>query len=887
MIEVRAEGGIHLPQAGIWLDPRTARDFAFVSHAHSDHIARHRRVLLSGPTSRLLGVRLSGERVEEVLPFGAPRDFDRFRATLLPAGHVLGASMLLLEHEEGSLLYTGDFNLRPGIACETAAWAPAETLVMETTFGLPRYRFPPTESVIASFLDFCRETLEEGGVPVVLAYSLGKAQEALRLAADAGMSVMVHGAIHALAQVYAELLPDFPTFERYTAGRVQGKVLICPPSAAESPMVRRIANRRTVSLTGWAMDPQYRFRSRCDLALPLSDHAGYDDLLRLVDQVAPRRVLTVHGFAEEFAADLRARGIEAWALEGRNQLDLPLRITGPSATAPGPTPAHPEHETSPPGPLDGFGTLCEALAATTSRLRKIAHLAAFLENLEPADLRRTVAWVAGNPLPGRAGRRLQTGGALLRRAVAAAARLPEAEVRVATRRLGDTGLAARELLAGRTRPEPWSFAATEELFEALAGARGPVERTDLLGTALARMAPGAACAVVKVLAGDLRIGLQEGLVEEAIARFSGAPIEAVREAAMLTGNASETAQLAREGRLADATLVPFRPIRVMLASPEPDAEAVRARFGAAFWIEDKFDGIRAQIHAAGGRAALYSRDLKETTGAFEEIARAAAGIGRDFIADAELVGFEEGRVLAFDRLQRRLGRRGADLFLPADVPVLCMVFDLLWLDGVSLLERPLRERRAALESVEWPPGFRPVEIRPASDPSEIDTAFDAARARGNEGLIIKDPASRYQPGRRGFSWIKLKRALATLDAVVVAAEWGHGRRHKVLSDYTFALRDGAGALRVLGKAYSGLTDAEITELTAHFLARTRAVRGRKHEVEPDVVLEIAFDAIRESPRHDSGLALRFPRIARIRTDKTPADIDTVENARTLLPKRGE
>ena len=207
---------------------------------------------------------------------------------------------------------------------------------------------------------------------------------------------------------------------------------------------------------------------------------------------------------------------------------------------------------------------------------------------------------------------------------------------------------------------------------------------------------------------------------------------------------------------------------------------------------------------------------------------------------------------------------------------------MLYCDGRSLLKQPLRERRRVLEQLPLPPGLELAPIAQVSSAENIDAAFQAARRRGNEGLMIKDVDSVYSPGRRGIAWLKLKKEFATLDVVVVAAESGHGRRSHVLSDYTFAVRDDVtGALLTIGKAYSGLTDAEIEELTEHFKATTVAHHGRFREVRPDIVLEIAFDSVQPSDRHGSGLALRFPRIKAIRRDKTADAIDTLAYARKL------
>jgi DNA ligase-1 len=302
------------------------------------------------------------------------------------------------------------------------------------------------------------------------------------------------------------------------------------------------------------------------------------------------------------------------------------------------------------------------------------------------------------------------------------------------------------------------------------------------------------------------------------------------------------------------------------------------------WIEDKYDGIRCQLHKVGSQVELYSRDMKPITGTFPELADALRMVCADIVVDSEIVAMSGEEVLPFAELQKRLGRKEADLFMRTEVPIKLIAFDLLWLNGTSLLGRPLRERRQLLEALApRPAALRLAQITAASSTEEMEAAFAAARSRGNEGLMVKDPNSIYSPGRRGLSWLKLKQAFATLDCVVVGAEYGHGKRSKMLSDYTFAVRDEhTGELQTIGKAYSGLTDAEIAQLTEHFLKTAIQRHGRYLAVPPEIVLEIAFDRLQRSDRHTSGLALRVPRIARLRMDKSVADIDTVQTARELL-----
>src|SRR5438876_2159092 len=323
MIEVRYERGVYLPKQDLWLDPWDAKPFAFVSHAHSDHIAPHEEIILSERTARLMQTRLPGARKEHVLPFGESQTVHNIDVTLLPAGHIFGSAQLFLSAEKETLLYTGDFKLRPGKSAERAQWRHADTLIMETTFGLPRYRFPPTEQVIDEIVAFCRETIEAAQVPVLLSYSLGKAQEILCSLDGAGLTPMLHGSVYRMTRIYEQFGQSFCNYVRYNANEVAGKVLICPPSANRSQMLEKIPHRRVAMISGWAVDPNAVYRYQVDAAFALSDHADYNDLLRYVEFVQPRRVLTLHGFAAEFARDLRMRGTEAWALSEENQMEFP------------------------------------------------------------------------------------------------------------------------------------------------------------------------------------------------------------------------------------------------------------------------------------------------------------------------------------------------------------------------------------------------------------------------------------------------------------------------------------------------------------------------------------------------------------------------------------
>ena len=540
-------------------------------------------------------------------------------------------------------------------------------------------------------------------------------------------------------------------------------------------------------------------------------------------------------------------------------------------------------------PFAEFARTAAAVAGTSSKLQKRDLLAGYLRALPADDLPAAATFFAGRPLPGAADK-LGLGWVQQTQALAAASGADEEALHDAYLRHSDFGDAAAELLAARQADgKALTVAAVAGAFRAMSETSSAEARVAEMTALFRRATTAEARFVGRIAARELRIGLREGLLEEAIAAAFERPIGAVRRALMLVGEPGEAAILARDDRLAEAALHLGRPIRFMLATPVADAAEVVRRVGDEAWIEDKYDGIRAQLHLAGDGAApqLFSRDLNEISVAFPEVIAAAGGIGRRLVIDGELVPYRAGSVLDFASLQTRLGRVNPSAELLAQVPVVLVAFDLLHLDGDDLLEVPLRERRAALEALRLPEvtgeRFLYSHLDTARSADEVDAHFDDARERRNEGLMVKDPASAYQPGRRGLGWLKLKKALATLDCVVVGVEWGHGKRRGVLSDYTFAVRapDGEGLLTI-GKAYTGLTDAEIATMTEHFTAITLRDFGRYRTVVPEVVVEIAFDRIMRSGRHKSGFAMRFPRIVRIRDDKTPADIDDLATVEKLF-----
>ena len=568
--------------------------------------------------------------------------------------------------------------------------------------------------------------------------------------------------------------------------------------------------------------------------------------------------------------------------------------------------------------MRAFSQTADRIAATTKKLEKTALLSEFFCSVPAEEAAVSAVFFSGRPFPAWEETTLQVGGRLLWRTVQELSAKDEQELASAYRKHGDLGAVAGAVLPETDRE--LALTEVEKTFRAIASARGPTAKSVLVKDLLGRVSPLEAKYIVKIMTGDLRIGLKESLVEEAIAKAFGGTLAQVQRANMLLGDIGETLKLAAQGRLAEAKMRLFHPIGFMLASPAESAEDALSYFENA-WVEDKYDGIRAQAYCSRDEVRFFSRTRDEITESFPELPDALTGLPQDAILDGEIVAWDtdEGRALPFSSLQERLGRKKVSEKLMREVPVAYIVFDVLYAGDELLIDRSLLERaeilgrlmagrttssvvrrtlhakQESLTFIDKAEGRTTDDARPttlllrapvfhASSPDELDSLFDAAQARGNEGLMIKDPESPYTPGRRGKSWLKLKRELATLDVVVTAVEYGHGKRIGVLSDYTFAVRDGDRLLNI-GKAYSGLTDAEIAEMTKWFVEHTIEDQGFRRIVEPKIVLEVAFNNMMKSDRHSSGYALRFPRIVRLRPDKLPQDADTLKQAKEICEKQ--
>ncbi len=519
----------------------------------------------------------------------------------------------------------------------------------------------------------------------------------------------------------------------------------------------------------------------------------------------------------------------------------------------------------------------DAVKATRSRKVKIAHLATLLRTLSREELPVAARLILGQVLPTGDTRNLGVGWALLSAAAATATGHPVGVVALKSRELGDFGDALEVLMTAG--PQRLPLLEVPRLVDRIAAAPDRAQKQQLLTDLLTRAAPWEARYLVKAILAELRIGVQLGLFEEALAEAFGATLDDLRKASALTADPGALALLAFDRRLGHAEVVPGCAVAFMLATP---MESVKEPIDRALTIyEDKLDGVRTQAHVWGGQVRLFARGHDDVTHQFPEVATALARMPRAVVLDGEIIAVRaDGNARPFQALQARLNREAPGRAMLAKTPVVFVAYDCLY-DGEVLLERPWTERRQRLEAL--PVRVNPVSaLKPGVDlEAQLDDAFTASRVRGNEGLILKRIDALYEAGRRGSAWRKVKRAFATLDVVITRAERGHGKRAGVLSDYTFAVW-GDGDLVEIGRAYSGLTDAEIALMSARLEALTLERAGPFHVVKPELVIEVAFDGLQRSTRHGGGYALRFPRIARIRDDKAAKDADTLETVKALF-----
>lgn len=549
-------------------------------------------------------------------------------------------------------------------------------------------------------------------------------------------------------------------------------------------------------------------------------------------------------------------------------------------------------------PFAALASLGERLERTTSRLELTNLLAEFLQKLDPAEIPAAVRLTIGQVFPEWDGRALNLSWKAAMKVVGSLVKSTDVDPETIFAEAEDTGAAVQMLLerarAKPPQPPPLSILDVYRAFEEIAAATGPGSRNRkerLLAGLLLRATPVEAKYIVKDVIAEMRHGVGEGIMLEAIAQAAGVSSRLVSRANMLWGDLGEAALVALtegETALKRATVRLFRPIKPMLAQTAEDLAEAFARYKGRVALEYKLDGARVQIHKRGVEVRIYSRQLSDVTASLPDVVEEIKqGLrAHEAIVEGEAVAVDtQGRPLPFQHLMRRFRRVHEVAAMTREIPLQLHLFDLLYVDGHSLIDAPCEKRWQTLEEIVGSLSLVP-RLLPQSVEEGQRFAEEAYQA-GHEGVMAKDLASKYTPGVRGRAWLKLKHAL-TLDLVIVAADWGYGRRHGWLSNYHLAARDEkTGEYLVVGKTFKGPTDEEFQEMTQRLLALERSRRGGTVFVEPRVVVEVLFNELQESPQYKSGLALRFARIARVRDDKSPAEADTIQTLRQLYEKQFE
>jgi DNA ligase-1 len=544
-----------------------------------------------------------------------------------------------------------------------------------------------------------------------------------------------------------------------------------------------------------------------------------------------------------------------------------------------------------PAIFSEFASVCDQIKSTRSKNEKVKILATYIKTLDDESLRISCMFLSGHSFPKGSGLDLNVGYSLIWDVIAEVSNLTPNELRNVYLKHGDLGELAEQALAKR-KIEPLiknelTLDHVYEQFRKIANTAGQGSTEDkkkMIMGLIINCSPVEAKYLAKIMVNEFRIGLVEGLVEIAIAEAFARDLNDVREAFLVAGDIGYVAVLAKNNKLSSAVMQPFTPINFMLADVMFSAKEIAEYFNRPLISEYKYDGIRAQMHKFGDKIRIFSRRLEDITTPFPEVVDAALQHKSDFILDGEIVPFRNDKPLPFNDLQRRLRRKNVDRELIDQIPVVYIAYDILYFDGSSKIKEQLTNRKKVLNGIEFRSPITNSAFSMLDSEESITRMFEESRSLGHEGLVLKDPSSTYQPGKRGKHWVKLKKELDTIDAVIVIAEFGHGKRAGVLSDYTFAVNDNE-ELKIIGKAYSGLTDEEIDEMTSRLKSLMIRDESFRIIVRPEIVLEVAFDGIQTSDRHDSGYALRFPRIKRIRYDKSVNDIDTLDKVRSIYTKQ--
>ncbi len=571
-----------------------------------------------------------------------------------------------------------------------------------------------------------------------------------------------------------------------------------------------------------------------------------------------------------------------------------------------------------------FVETCEKIRSTTKKNEKIDIISNYITNLDETSLSIAVLFLSGRAFPIGSTTTLNIGFTTIMQSLSEIAMLDIKDIQDIHLKHGDIGAMAeyavskKHIISLFNQQESISLSYVYHQFKKIAniiGSGSNKNKKNILKGLLIALSPLESKYLIKIITGEMRIGSVEGLVEIALSGAFDRELQSIREAMLISGDISQVAVLAKKNILHNVIMKPFVPVSFMLADVMFSAEEIINYYNKPLICEYKYDGIRLQMHKFDKKIRLFSRNLVDITYAFPELVKAAiestiktqdTSIHNqvDFILDGELIAFKNDRPLHFQELQKRLRRKNVTDYITTEIPIYYIVYDIMYFKDNQVLKKSLLDRKNIISTISFKKPIINSSYKISDSIEQVIAIFNESKDIGHEGLVVKDPLSQYHPGKRGRYWMKLKKELDTIDAVIVIAEYGHGKRAGVLSDYTFAVIDEDKkdtnnnknnlnlnnnnnnylencTLKTIGKAYSGLTDKEIDDMTERLKQIIVEDNGNRILVKPEIVLEVAFDTIQKSDRHNSGFALRFPRIKNIRIDKSLKDIDTLEKVRQI------
>ncbi len=539
-----------------------------------------------------------------------------------------------------------------------------------------------------------------------------------------------------------------------------------------------------------------------------------------------------------------------------------------------------------------FAELCQRVEGVSGSLEKIDLVAAFLKNLDDDDLAVASGFIMGDLFSPSMDLVMGVGPSILYEAMARACGCSTERISDMLRATGDPGLVASAAVdkkkpigfAAFIKDEPLSIKEVYQRLVAVARASGKGSqdaKVKNLQYLFSQATPLEAQYIARLAIEDMRIGIGEGGVRDAIAQAFSQDASKVERAYNLTNDIGLVAVNARKGTLADLSVLINHPIKMMLAQVGEGISASMQELGSAA-IEWKYDGARVQIHKDGKRVRIFSRRLEDVTRSLPEIVRLAQEVRADkAILDGEVVAIgKDSRPLAFQEILKRFRRKYNVEKQAKETPLHLFLFDLIYLDGQSTVDLPLTRRRELLEGIADPSILADQVI--SDSVQKAEEIYHQALEKGHEGLILKNSMSVYAPGKRGKNWLKIKPVMETLDLAVIGAKWGEGRRASFLGSYRLACLDEATSkLQDIGWVATGLTDEALAELTELFRELILVQNGMEVELKPAVIFEVAYEEIQKSQSYSSGYALRFPRLVRVRDDKSLEEADSLERVESL------